>query len=1094
MDTDIKIAYNKIGFHCGPAGNHNGIGEYMRQLDTARIPFVIKSVDHYGHCFEAAQYSNAGHVVVFRLSTRGQNDGFDYDVPRYDLTPADAARVHWEATLAKLPPEFDRERVWLEVINEVDKGRSNWLGHFAAEIGKLALMSDYKLLLFGWSAGEPEQTDWQTAGMLRYLRLCADNPGQLGISLHEYSYDKNDIWRLAGDLIGRYERLFEVCDAHNLPHPPVVITEWGWEYRDVPRPNHALEDIAAVAELYASSPALLGAAIWYLGGDFGNIHNQTQKLIEPVTIYSLQAEFEVDDEGQPPPPPPIEPPPPPTAVNRLTNGSFEDGWEDVNYNGLVNQRPEGWALACALPGESAFGAINHKTGEPAKATAVPECIHKLARQLPPSEQPGGEDALILEGTAVYKIFAANNAFAARLGQIVTGLEPGAEVQAIVPVRVHYHDALNEPDDVEVWVEINDERMVVLAEDLPHRTWIHIVAQGVADAEGTAVVRVTVVTKWRNSRDFFFDDLRLVVLEGETPPIETLPYPPEVTHVILRPQSLTGAQWERLRQLMGEGYQGIRPGFEGWAHTTSINAIATAVNAGYTNSRLIVLDGDQIGTGLDANWMKVNHPELLPYTRFVSSAAQPVDPPVDPPPPPAVDTLDVPTAWQRDPRWRDAPCGFGPRTIGNWGCLLTVYQMMAEFWGIHEGRDVAAENVYYRENGGFYSDFLVSMALSKVYPAVRNEGWLTREDSRMRLKARQWLDAGIPVPARVDFNPATPRWEQHWVLLTGYDGDHFYMNDPWTGKGGVRVNDVYGIVGSDLLECLFYLPPSDVPAPPPPPVPSGRASFGLHADARGGDISAEELDIFRTAEIGMVKVLSGTSAHGVHQLRQACPTARWVVRAFLDFGGRHISPEQFVHDTLPDVQRTLDALRGVPDVVVELHNEPNLVQEGLGTSWADGAGFNDWYLAVLALYRQALPGVRFLFPGLSPGGNNDIRQAHRPFMQACAEAIAASDGLAVHVYWAPPHGYPLYGHADSGVTLLQDFVWIFPRTKIWVTEASNNREGTSPQRRADEYVEFWQACRRLPSVQGVTYFVASAAPGTYEHETWDMALAEQVAER
>ena len=44
----IKVT-NKIGFHTGPSGgNMTGIGEWMQTLDKARIPFCLKSVDHYG--------------------------------------------------------------------------------------------------------------------------------------------------------------------------------------------------------------------------------------------------------------------------------------------------------------------------------------------------------------------------------------------------------------------------------------------------------------------------------------------------------------------------------------------------------------------------------------------------------------------------------------------------------------------------------------------------------------------------------------------------------------------------------------------------------------------------------------------------------------------------------------------------------------------------------------------------------------------------------------------------------------------------------------------------------------------------------------
>ena len=128
---------NKIGFHLGPGGNPTGIGDYMRALDGANIPFTIKSVDHYGPCFEAvelARQSGVPHNIIFRLSTVGQNHKYDFDVPPYKdpsfiNDPEGAADKHWRKTKATLPPEFDKS-VWLEPINEVDKELCHWLGPF----------------------------------------------------------------------------------------------------------------------------------------------------------------------------------------------------------------------------------------------------------------------------------------------------------------------------------------------------------------------------------------------------------------------------------------------------------------------------------------------------------------------------------------------------------------------------------------------------------------------------------------------------------------------------------------------------------------------------------------------------------------------------------------------------------------------------------------------------------------------------------------------------------------------------------------------------------------------------------------------------
>ena len=130
-----------------------------------------------------------------------------------------------------------------------------------------------------------------------------------------------------------------------------------------------------------------------------------------------------------------------------------------------------------------------------------------------------------------------------------------------------------------------------------------------------------------------------------------------------------------------------------------------------------------------------------------------------------------------------------------------------------------------------------------------------------------------------------------------------------------------------------------------------------------------------------------------------PDSKWIVRAFLDFGGRSLNPQRFFNDTISDMQRTLKILEG-QDLVIELHNEPNLSHEGLINSWRDGAEFATWWLRLLRLYRYAFPKHQFIFPGLSPGIDADgLRQDHVRFLETSRSAIEEADGLGVHIYWS-----------------------------------------------------------------------------------------------
>ena len=270
---------------------------------------------------------------------------------------------------------------------------------------------------------------------------------------------------------------------------------------------------------------------------------------------------------------------------------------------------------------------------------------------------------------------------------------------------------------------------------------------------------------------------------------------------------------------------------------------------------------------------------------------------------------------------------------------------------------------------------------------------------------------------------------------------------------------------------------ETPSPSDPdPKPLGQAGIGLHASA-DPDISDEELIEFGLFRPSIIKVLSFHDPAALRKLVANHPHSRWIVRAFLDFGGRSINPQRFFNDTISDMQRTLKILEG-QDVVIELHNEPNISYEGLHSSWRDGAEFASWWLRLLRLYRYAFPDHKFIFPGLSPGIDADgLRQDHVRFLEASRAAIEEADGLGVHIYWSA------YYSMERALGLLDDMVNRFQDKPIWVTEASNNKNGTSDQNKAFEYLNFWKELQQRPTVEGVTYFVASARNPDFRHEVF-----------
>lgn len=216
----------------------------------------------------------------------------------------------------------------------------------------------------------------------------------------------------------------------------------------------------------------------------------------------------------------IPPDPPDPNTDLVMNPSFEEGWTDVTYGSgnhtRINQQPNYWILNCLNVGEPLFDWINHKTGLVPTITAIPECKHVLSNQLPPNEQCGQPDALILgdcnESLITYKGFSNDTIVGFELVQSSGNYDPNARYKIVVPIRVHYHDVLNEPDDVEVHFFINGDEEILWADGLPDRTWVFQELIGWSDDDGYIHLAVQFGNKWANSRDFWIDDIRAELVE------------------------------------------------------------------------------------------------------------------------------------------------------------------------------------------------------------------------------------------------------------------------------------------------------------------------------------------------------------------------------------------------------------------------------------------------------------------------------------------------------------------------------------------------------------------------------------------------------
>ena len=315
----------------------------------------------------------------------------------------------------------------------------------------------------------------------------------------------------------------------------------------------------------------------------------------------------------------------------------------------------------------------------------------------------------------------------------------------------------------------------------------------------------------------------------------------------------------------------------------------------------------------------------------------------------------------------------------------------------------------------------------------------------------------------------------------YDGPVAYMGAEHSRTGESRLYQWTATRG------VWWIPrpTGNEPVPPiEPPKDEFKARIGLHATSNGGGYSGADYGEFADLEPSVIKVMTNHDEYSIRKLSGQHPGVSWIVRVFYSTGGRAITPAKFFTETISDTKRTLAAI-GSSKVVVELHNEPNLVGEGMfmgkwtapsgetQAGWCGGDQFNDWYLTLLGMYRSVLPGVKFIFPGLSPGATIDgIRLNSWRFAEQCKSAIYASDGMGVHTYWAGDN-------TDKAMSVVDWFRGNFPMVPIWITEASNNKPWGAAEK-AQQYADFWKRLRERSQVKGITYFVVS---GAYPDEVW-----------
>ncbi len=264
-----------------------------------------------------------------------------------------------------------------------------------------------------------------------------------------------------------------------------------------------------------------------------------------------------------------------------------------------------------------------------------------------------------------------------------------------------------------------------------------------------------------------------------------------------------------------------------------------------------------------------------------------------------------------------------------------------------------------------------------------------------------------------------------------------------------------------------------PAPVTSAVPWGKCLAGLGM-GNPQPLTQAELSVIKSANLECFKMLSlpdpNQNKQLISQLQQINPNMFIVTRLFFSVDANSktkFSAQNFVDFCMNGLSASYQA--GVR--YFEVHNEPNLDNEGMNWNWASGADFGNWLQQVLNILRPQFPDAKWGYPGLSPQPNADA------FLDGSAAAANACDWIGVHCYWQQPQHqppFPLDGD-NAGFFWRAKFRPRFSNKMLMITEFSVNTPAVASPDKGQRYAQYIQLLRHEPNV-GAAFSFALSWPG------------------
>jgi hypothetical protein len=273
---------------------------------------------------------------------------------------------------------------------------------------------------------------------------------------------------------------------------------------------------------------------------------------------------------------------------------------------------------------------------------------------------------------------------------------------------------------------------------------------------------------------------------------------------------------------------------------------------------------------------------------------------------------------------------------------------------------------------------------------------------------------------------------------------------------------------------------------------GHAVVGVHGPSAELwawlGVDEENQRLVRIGRFESVKVLCAADAGlNVVQVINNNGARVDVTRTYIDMTSFK-SPAQYVEE----VKQAALGLYAAGVRYFEVHNEPNLKQEGFGVNWQNGAEFARWWLEVVRLLRLLMPLAKFGFSAMSPGHATEFRADPVRFEAEAREAWQAADWLAYHVYWI--------GNGDTGVDGALADVRAFAVANydkvVLVTEFANTSDlaVVTADEKGRQIVRYFNGTKNLPDNVGGSWYFVLDNPGFPEQSLRVLGIASMIGSR